>query len=130
MPKERITFSKAEKVHIGCDDKSCKRIEDPGNSHPPVCSCPPVVYTYPALFVRWANDGHDRTGNVQISLLKYQQPAWDEWIATDPYDQTDTVYPTPPIADEFFSQVLSRSEINELIKALRRAREQAYGKDE
>lgn len=119
MPKERITFSRVEKVHMNCT---------PGDECGPECSI--KAYTYPALFVRWANDGHDRTGNVQISLLKYEQPTWDEWLATDPYEQTETAYPTPPIADEYFSQVLSRSEINELIKTLRRAREGAYGKDE
>lgn len=119
MPKEQITFSKVEKIHRDCE---------PGDACSP--SCTVVAESYPALYVRWGADGHDRTGNVQVSLLKYEQPTWDEWIASDPYEQTETAYPTPPIAGEFFSQVLSRSEINELIKVLRRARDQAYGRDE
>jgi len=120
MPKEQINHPQTSKMHYSC------ALDDPGP-----CTCAPKAHTDPALFVRWAADGHDRTGNVQVSLLEYAKPAWDEWI--DGYGELAAKserIPVPEPSAEYFSAVLSRSELNDLIRVLRRARDQAYGRDE
>jgi len=117
MPKEQINHPQTSQMHYSCGLEPCV--------------CTPKAHTDPALFVRWATDGHDRHGNVQVSLLEYDKPAWDEWLAGygELAAKSDRI-PVPPPADERFSAVLSRSELNDLIRVLRKARDQAYGRDE
>lgn len=119
MPKEQINWPRVQKMHHSCviDDETC--------------ICTPTAETWPTVSVRWGAGGHDRLdiSNVQIALLVHEQPAWDEWVASDPWGG-ETAWPAPPVKEEINSAVLSRSEINKLIKVLRRARDQAYGTDE
>lgn len=122
MPKEQINWPRVQKTHHGPPDE---HISDG------VCPCTPTAETQPTVFVRWGAGGHDRLdiSNVQIMLAVHEQPAWDEWIADDPWSGP-TAWPAPRVKEEVPSAVLSRSEINKLIKVLRRARDQAYGTDE
>lgn len=125
MPKEQITWPQA--VQLG---PPCEHTEIP-------CSCPRIADTWPQVNVRWAAAGHDRYGNVQISLVEYEKPTWDEY-STRLEQALNEVSERMAVRDgdilkeekETFSAVLSRSEINEFIKVLRRARDQAYGRDE
>jgi len=84
----------------------------------------------PILNVRWHAAGHDRSGNVQVSL---QAPvaAWTQMgDRLREAEQGDTTHWEEGWMPEAYSPSLSRSEINALIKTLRRARDQAYGRDE
>lgn len=122
MPKELIGFPEVRSHHRNCHPGGC----------PPEC----VVMTdvWPQVSVRWAAAGHDRTGNVQVSLVEYNQTTWAEYCARLEMALTerDTVRNVDLLgeAEETFSMVLSRSELNDLIRILRRARDQAYGRDE
>ena len=83
----------------------------------------------PIVNVRWHSAGHDRIGNVQVSL---QAPiaAWTQ-MADSLRDAIDkAVEWEEGWMPEAYSPSLSRSEINTLIRVLRRARDQAYGRDE
>jgi hypothetical protein len=119
MPKEQINFDQPVKMHHSCgvDDGPC--------------TCTPTAETQPSVYVRWGAGGHDKLdiGNVQIMLAVREQPAWDEWVKTDPW-AGPSAFPAPPVKEEIHGAVLSRSEINKLIQVLKRARDQAYGKDE
>lgn len=119
MPKERITRTEVTKMHHSCG------LPGPRSEG---CTCTPTADTWPDVFVRWA-DSERGKGNVQVSLLIYQSPPWDEWVKIDEA-VTEGVSPLPPPKDEFHSIVLDRADINHLIKVLRRARDQAYGTDE
>lgn len=123
MPKEQVNFSRTHKMHHSC-----------GLGDSEECTCTPTADAMPGVVVRWGAGGHDRfdIGNVQVTLLEYEQPPWAEWIATDPWGDPKnlTAFPTPPVKREIHSAVLTRSEINKLIQVLRRARDAAYGTDE
>jgi len=122
MPKEMIGFPDVQQVHRNCHPGGC----------PPECVV--MTDTWPQISVRWAAAGHDRTGNVQVSLVEYNDATWDEYCARleKAIAERDAVRHVDLLGEkkETFSMVLSRSEINDLIKALRRARDQAYGRDE
>lgn len=82
-----------------------------------------VATTDPALSVRWHRNGDtNMPGHVQIAFETYPAAPWSEFATAD-------CWPTRE-PDEVFSPVLTRSEINDLIRVLRRARDQAYGRDE
>ncbi len=125
MPHELISFPQVQKMHRNCgpsDDGSCT----------PGCSI--IADTWPQVTVHWGAAGHDRGGNVQVSLIEYEKPAWGDWNKRvnealelqSPVRDVDVL----TIERETHSMVLSRSELNDLIRVLRRARDQAYGKDE
>jgi hypothetical protein len=122
MPKEQINWPDVKKMHHGNPDD---HIDDGP------CPCTPTAETMPTVYVRWGAGGHDRLdiSNVQITLAVHEHPAWDEWTATDPW-AGKSAFPALPVKEEHHSAVLTRSEINKLIKVLRRARDQAYGTDE
>ncbi len=115
MPKEQINYPTPTLTH-----HSCGLAGDSNDDGP--CTCTPTMDSWPALFVRWHAAGHDRTGNVQISLAEYPKLTQAE------YDELNQWPPTP--ASETYSASLTRSELNDLIRMLRRARDQAYGRDE
>lgn len=126
MPKERInhfaeqiTLPEVEPVHHNCAPGGCTG------------TCDVVAETWPTVYVRWGAGGHDKLdiSNVQIVLAEHEKPLWKDWLETDPWGQ-ETAFPAPPVKREVYSAVLTRSEINKLIKVLRRARDQAYGVDE
>lgn len=123
MPKELIGFPDVRKLHHNCL---------PGEGCPPGCEV--VAESWPQVSVRWANAGHDRTGNVQISLVEYNEIPWEEYVARleKAVAERDAVRNVDLLgeAKETYSMVLSRSELNDLIRVLRRARNQAYGADE
>ncbi len=123
MPSEKINYPQPVKMHHSC---GLPTEDDDGP-----CTCTPTADTMPSIHVRWGAGGHDKLtiSNVQIVLTKHEQPAWDEWIKTDPY-AGPSAFPAPPVAEDVYSAVLSRSELNKMIKVLRRARDQAYGTDE
>lgn len=78
---------------------------------------PDVVesYTDPAVHVNWHNAGNDHAGHVQIAL----ECDWS-YLMKFPDEERSCRY----------SPVLTRSDVNKLIRVLRRARDQAYGRDE
>ena len=123
MPKELIGFPDVRQVHRNCS---------PGERCTPECTI--TTDTWPQVSVRWAGAGHDRTGNVQVSLVEYNEIPWSEYTARleKALTERDAVRNVDLLGEarEVFSMVLSRSELNDLIKVLRRARDQAYGKDE
>ena len=77
-----------------------------------------VIHSEPSLDVRWNRDA----GWVQMSI-DAPRDWWERFIAS---------YEGSPEAHEFsvHTEVLSRSEINNLISTLRRARDAAYGADQ
>lgn len=111
MPKEQVNFPQPVFTHHSC-------------TFPPdgECTCTPTWDSRPALFVRWNNYEDDRTGVVQLSLEQYPSFTNEEYEAQRQW---------PPAPErELYSENLTRSELNKLIKFLRRARDQAYGTDE
>lgn len=114
MPKEQINYPRPVEMHHDCGLDDGK------------CTCTPTADTMPTVAVRWG-DAND--GNVQLVLMEHEQPAWADWIATKPWDGP-LAYPAPPVEHERHSAVLGRRDINKLIQVLRRARDQAYGRDE
>jgi hypothetical protein len=106
MPREQINFPQPVETQYGsCDGK--------GNSEQHV-----EVNTDPAVHVNWHNAGNDHGGHVQVSL------------------ECDRAYLasfTDVLDDDrrnLYSPVLTRSDVNKLIRTLRKARDQAYGRDE
>lgn len=119
MPKEQINYPRPVEVH-----QSCGLPTDTGDDGP--CTCTPIAETMPTVALRW---GDVNDGNVQIVLMVHEQPAWADWIATKPWDGP-SAFPAPPVTKERHSAVLLRKDVNKLIQVLRRARDQAYGRDE
>lgn len=123
MPKELIGFPVVQQMHHDCL---------PGEGCPPGCTITTDVW--PQLSVRWAGAGHDRTGNVQVSLVERKNVPWEEYVSRleDALAKRDAVRDVDLLEEEreTFSMVFSRSELNDLIRVLRRARDQAYGRDE
>ncbi|QDK02666.1 hypothetical protein PP304_gp205 [Gordonia phage Phendrix] len=60
--------------------------------------------------VHWSKE----QGHVQVAITRYGE------IWTDPDANSTTLY----------SEAMTRYELNQMIKTLRRARDQAYGRDE
>lgn len=104
MPKEQINFPVPTETHFGSCD---------GNG---VVEQGIETYTDPAVHVNWHNVGNDHDGHVQVSLE---------------CDQSYLDQKPPGEGRRFiYSPVLTRSDVNKLIRVLRRARDQAYGRDE
>lgn len=88
---------------------------------------PPVhgeAWRDPALHISWLAQ-HDENmepvaGHVQVAFEA--DPAYFEMAAGNPNE--------PPDRSTVYSPVLSRSEINRMIRALKRARDQVHGRDE
>lgn len=89
-----------------------EKINQAGTAFDPHSACSETV----GVQVGWARDGH-----VQLCLE-----------ADTKYFTYVTEHPDAPEVGRTtaYSPVLSRSEVNNLIRALRRARDQAYGRDE
>lgn len=121
MPKEVITRPNAVLYHNDCIVPNVK-LRDKDLVEGTRCTCTPLWESDPALAVRWNNSGHDREGNIQISLLQYPKFTDEEYRDLRCWPPSDV--------NETFTSMLSRSEVNVLIKTLRRARDQAYGQDE
>lgn len=102
MPREQINFPETHKVHTGSkiDGAAEDGVED---------------YTDPAVHVNWHSAGNDHSGHVQVSL-ECDRSYFEKFPAEDRGDR--------------YSPILSRSDVNKLIKVLKRARDQAYGRDE
>lgn len=107
MPKEQVMTAKWEKFTRDALDS------DGGEE---------IGLTYPEVYVRWAAGGF---GNVQIHMVPYPETPWADLKVRDGHP---VVWPAPE--KEVFSGVLSRNDINNLIRVLRRARDSAYGHDE
>jgi hypothetical protein len=120
MPSEKINFTDVQRMHHSC------------NVDTEECTCTPTAETRPGVRVNWGAGGHDKLdiSNVQIALEVYEQPSWADWIATEPWSTGNSAFPHPPTKQTIYSDVLSRSELNKLIKVLKRARDAAYGSDE
>jgi len=123
MPKEQINYPSAIE-HPG-------RITTAASGDPASSGLDGDEAWYePVVNVRWHTAGHDRAGNVQVSL---QAPiaAWAQMgDRLRDAERNKTVEWEEGWMPEAYSPSLSRSEINGLIKVLRRARDQAYGRDE
>lgn len=99
---------------------------------PCACNEVGVTRTWPALAVRWRRGGESMpdgadSAHVGMTLTEYEQMPWAEYWQ-DASTTTEAVYPA--VKEEHHSRTLTRSEINRLIAVLRRARDQAYGRDE
>lgn len=130
MPKEQITYPIATKMHHSCGIDSASD-GGPGGDD---CTCVPTAETWPQVAVRWAGEAEGVEGNVQVSLIEYEQPIWSDWIqrVSEGLKKEDFIRDRDllKVKTETFSVVLCRHEINDLIKVLRRARDHAYGRDE
>ena len=122
MPREQINYPDAV--------EHCSHICGADSSDAPAGGGKPWYEN--VVQVRWHAAGHDRVGNVQVSL---QAPiaAWGQ-MADDLREaeahKDETVKWEEGWMPEAYSPSLSRSEINKLIAVLRKARDQAYGRDE
>ncbi|UDL15930.1 hypothetical protein QEH42_gp288 [Microbacterium phage Pumpernickel] len=121
MPRERIQHGKLY-VDIPNDDPETKGLSEtktvkyhPGDDIPPEAK----VREEQSLEVNWNRDG----GWVQLSIVAPYQ-WWEKAVDPDHFDVHGAPY------QSVYTDVLSRSEINHLIKTLRRARDAAYGADE
>lgn len=103
MPREQINFPQPVETHNGSIDADG------------VVEQSVEVSTDPAIHVNWHNAGNDHEGHVQVSL-----------------ECDRTYFEQFPDEDRGcrYSPVLSRSDVNKLIRVLKRARDQAYGRDE
>ncbi len=108
MPKEQINRTQWKKIVLGGglpgDDK-------PGVVHGTI---------EPEVYVRWTPGAF-----VQISMAHYHTVPWEELAPDD--EDNPRAWPAPL---DTYSGILSRNELNDFIKTLRRARDQAYGRDE
>lgn len=114
MPREQINYPNTTGIVI--DNK--------GNEHVYIEGIPlpdgSIVFTDPSLNVNWQTQNPDIPGHVQLSLS--MESAYLKSLAhsLDPTVTHTAIY-TP---------VLSRKELNKLIRVLRVARDKAYGRDE
>lgn len=86
---------------------------------PPINNVLGGPWNDPTLHVNWHAE-KDGGGHVQVAF--WADPAYLQFCATDPNEDRAT--------SSVWSPVLTRTEINRLIRALRQARDQAYGRDE
>jgi hypothetical protein len=106
MPREQINYPQFGVVI------------DPGDSGHPVGT---EIEKHPsAIHVGW-----NRAGWVQLSLEA--DPSYFRFVADNP---DGAPFDDGSQGTSAYSPVLNRVEINKLIRALRRARDQAYGRDE
>lgn len=103
MPREQINYPSAY-FEMDADTGVSKKVA-PADS---------------ALHVSW-----DTTGTLQIGYETDRKTAAEILDARSPH--FDGGEPSRAV---MYTPVLSRSEVNKLIRVLRRARDQAYGKDE
>ena len=110
MPKEQINFPAWQKtLHglpalAGSDEGATADVDD-------------------TMFVRW-NASDDGDGYIQLTFVHYEPQPWVDYEAAVAWPPGDLS------ASERYYGPLSRSEINRLIRVLRRARDAAYGRDE
>lgn len=74
----------------------------------------------PALHVSWHAEDEHSTGHVQVAFEA--DPAYLKFGAEHPNEDRER--------SSVWSPVLTRADINKLIRTLKRARDQAYGRDE
>jgi hypothetical protein len=80
------------------------------------------------VVVGWSNDGHVQVATVMQPPENSEAPKnLKELVATWPDDASD---PDNPDGATGLWSTLERSKVNELIRALRRARDAAFGRDE
>lgn len=109
MPKEQINYPLWRKTLHGLPGLS-------GSDEGATADIDPV------LMVRW-HDGSAVEGHVQLSIVRQETQLWKD------FEEAES-WPPGNSTSERYSPVLSREEINRLIKTLRRARDSAYGHDE
>lgn len=112
MPREQINYPKPFEP---CESSTSGSTNDPiihGES-----------WSEPIVSVNWLGATGDHDGHAQVSIEVSRK--YLEMLADRDYDQssrgmTATVY----------SGVLARADLNRLVRSSRRARDQAYGRDE
>jgi hypothetical protein len=117
MPREQINFPETVKVF------NEEKISKTADGQVQIFGTADVSYsTEPAVHVSWVpGDRIDATGLVQISL---EADASYLRVCTEFADEQDSK------RSYIYSPALARAEVNKLIRVLRRARDQAYGRDE
>lgn len=108
MPKEQINYVRDRQIAVTED------------GHTPMPDGVVQVMTDPTIHVNWLNSP-EGGGHVQVMLeapVSYVKMA----LESPNGDEADTT--------QLWSPVLDRSEINRMIRALRNARDKAYGRDE
>jgi hypothetical protein len=127
MPRERIQHGKlwADLPGITMSDGDGKGVDVPASRTPylPDVQYPGAVNVTedPSLDVTW-HSGSVGDGSVQVSIDLPREI----WLKT-----ARELEKTPDqIKQAVFTDAMSRSEINHMIRVLRRARDQAHGKDE
>lgn len=124
MPKEQINWPQNLDFMVIGD-----------NSGDPPASDPAVAPRYEkTLHVGWSTQTNDRCGHVQFSLRAPLED-WARFVdelreSKKRSDSGEGVQWEEGWMPEVYSGVLTRSEVNNLIKVLRRARDNAYGRDE
>lgn len=120
MPREQINFPNVVAVRI---DKDGNELEyEPGTPVPPDDY---GVFPDPALHVHWQQPAElagsvHTPGHVQVSVQMDAK-----------YFKARAAHLDASVSDtSIFTPLLSRSEINKLIRVLRSARDKAYGRDE
>lgn len=103
MPREQITFAKIPVV----------RSPLPGD---PVRELTPATEMDPELHVSWMPS---RTGFGHVQVALECDTEWADRLLADNDDERAFIY----------APVMSRDDINKMIRVLRRARDAAYGSD-
>lgn len=109
MPREQINFPHPQVTHSGSIDEN-GIVEQSSETH-----------TDAAIHVQWLRGAeHDTPGHVQIAFEA--DPSYLKIVVAEPNELDGRT--------SAYSPVLSRAEINKMIQVLRKARDQAYGRDE
>lgn len=107
MPREQINFPPPVETHYGSIDENG------------VTEQHSEIRTDPAVHVNWHNVGNDHDGHVQVAL-ECDREYLKELV--EKLQDEDRICVS--------SSTLSRSDVNKLVRVSRRARDQAYGRDE
>jgi hypothetical protein len=119
MPRERVQHGRitVREEHPGTKDFPGAILE---REYRPEESLPPgaTLHEAPSLDVLWSRE----YGSVQMGF-EAPREWWDRFIESYQANKEMTHYGA-------FTELFSRTEINHMIKTLRRARDAAYGADE
>jgi len=82
-----------------------------------------ITRTEPSLDITW-----NRSGWVQVSI-DFERAQWKRIVEEQDRYEAE-LGENAPMSQAIYTDVLTRAEINNMIKVLRKARDQAYGADE
>jgi hypothetical protein len=113
MPREQITTPERAEIYLDRDGYELQT--DPGVT----ILADTKLYGGERLSIHWGPNGIIGESNVQLAI----------GLESDLVKARAATYDTETLVS-FFTPALSRSEINHLIRSLRKARDQVHGRDE